>query len=249
MYVAYNSTGNVFNGDVLFNNQPAGNFWIYPNSYGINTQFNGNISVVNLNGSGVSFGANTGTSTQAPGKTISIGAAGFNSGGLVLKGFAQSGAGTPQSLITTGTSYIQYSTGSSFDGALSSSSPGLFFNGSVFNGSVQCVKTGTTNDQSQGNNVFNGPAVFTNNGTGYLMMTANNPDAYNDDVTFIKGNTGLVYPNYNGNSNYRGNLTVTFGSIPEQPLYRAPGCKPSMLRGELRFPCSPGWSLPIADRA
>ncbi|HVU85440.1 MAG TPA: hypothetical protein VHC50_11405, partial [Puia sp.] len=111
MYIAYNSTGNIFNGDVLFNNQPAGNFWIYPNSYGINTQFNGNISVVNLNGSGVSFGANTGTSTLAPGKTISVGAAGFNSGGLVLKGFAQSGAGTPQSLITTGTSYIQYSTG------------------------------------------------------------------------------------------------------------------------------------------
>jgi len=85
MYIAYNSTGNIFNGDVLFNNQPASNgLWIYPNTNGINTQFNGNISVINVNGGGVYFGSGTGTATFASGKTISVGAGGFNFGGLIF---------------------------------------------------------------------------------------------------------------------------------------------------------------------
>ncbi len=63
--------------------------------------------------------------------------------------------------------------------------------------------------KSQGNNIFNAPATFTTNGTGYLLMTNNNPDAYNSDVTFIQSSTGRIYPNYNGNSAYAGNLTLT----------------------------------------
>ncbi|MDP9040558.1 MAG: hypothetical protein M3N30_01175, partial [Bacteroidota bacterium] len=210
MYIAYNSTGNIFNGNVVFNNQPASNaLWIYPNNSGISTQFNGNISVVNVNGGGVYFGSGTGTSTLASGMTISTGAAGFNNGGLIFRNFIQTGSGTAQNINTTGTSYIQYSSGSSFDGQLTSSSPGLFFNGSVFNGTANCTKTGTTNDQSQGNNIFNGTATFTNNGTGYLLMTATTPDTYNGNVIFNQNSTGLVYPNYNGNSSYAGNITVS----------------------------------------
>src|SRR5882724_5787017 len=126
MYAAYNSTGNIFNGDVLFNNQPASNgLWIYPNTNGINTQFNGNISVINVNGGGVYFGSGTGTATFASGKTISVGAGGFNFGGLIFKNFTQTGSGIAQNIITTGTSYIQYGPSASFDEAVTSSSPGL----------------------------------------------------------------------------------------------------------------------------
>jgi hypothetical protein len=210
MYIAYNSTGNIFNGDVVFNNQPgAAGLWIYPNYFGINTQFNGNISVVNVNGGGVYFGINTGTATLASGGAVSVGAAGFNTGSLIFKNFKQSGLATAQTITTTGTSSIQYGAIASFDGAVTSSSPGLFFNGCTFNGTVNCTKTGTTNDQSQGNNIFNGASTFTNNGTGYLLMTITTPDAYNSNVTFVKNSTGLIYPNYNGNSTYAGNLSIT----------------------------------------
>ena len=210
MYIAYNSIGNIFNGDAIFNNQPgATGLWMYPNAYGSNTQFNGNISVSNVNGGGVYFGYGTGTSVLANGKTISAGAGGFTSGGLILRSFTQSGTGAAQNIITTGTSYIQYGTAASFDAALTSSSPGLFFNGGTFNGTVNCTKTGTTNDQSQGNNIFNGAATFANNGTGYLLMTANTADAYNNDVSFAQNNTGVVYPNYNYTSTYTGAITVT----------------------------------------
>jgi hypothetical protein len=210
MYVAYNSTGNIFNGDVVFNNQPTSNgLWIYPNYYGVNTQFNGNISVINVNGAGVYFGVSSGTSTLASGKTIGIGAGGFNYGGLILKGFVQTGLSTAQNLTTTGTSYIQFGSSASFDGSVTSSSPGLFFNGCTFNSTVNCIKTGTSNDQSQGNNTFNGSSTFTNNGTGYLLMTATSPDNYNANIIFVQNNSGSVYPNYNGNSNYAGNITLT----------------------------------------
>ncbi len=210
MYIAYNSTGNIFNGNVVFNNQPgAAGLWIYPNYFGINTQFNGNISVVNVNAGGVYFGISTGTATLASGGTISVGAAGFNSGSLIFKNFKQSGLATAQTITTTGTSNIQYGAAASFDGAVTSSSPGLFFNGCTFNGTVNATKTGTTNDQSQGNNIFNGAGTFTNNGTGYLLMTITTPDAYNSNVTFVKNSTGLIYPNYNGNSTYAGNLSIT----------------------------------------
>ena len=211
MYVAYNSTGNIFNGDVTFNNQPgATGLYIYPNQAGINTQFNGNINIVNVNGGGVYFGSGaTGTAILASGGTINVGAAGFNSGSLIFRNFTQAGSGTAQNITTTGTSNIQYNSNNTFAGPVTSSSPGLFFNGTTFNGVVNCTKTGTTNDNSQGSNIFNAPATFTANGTGYLLMTNNTPDAYNSDVTFVQSSTGRVYPNYNGNSTYAGNLTIT----------------------------------------
>jgi len=137
-----------------------------------------------------------------------VGTGGFNAGGLIFRNFKQAGSGTAQNITSTGTSYIQYGVNASFDGSVTSSSPGLLFNGSVFNGVVNCIKTGTTNDASLGNNIFNAASTFTNNGTGYLLMTNSGPDAYNGDVTFIQSGTGAVLPNYNNNSTYAGNLTV-----------------------------------------
>jgi hypothetical protein len=209
MYIAYNSTGNIFNGDVNFNNQPgATGLWIYANNTGINTQFNGNITVSNVNGGGVYFGNGSGNAVLSAGHRISIGGAGFNLGGLILRNFVQSGA-TAVNLAMTGTSYIQYGPNANFGGSITSSSPGLFFNGATFNGLVNATKTGTTNDQSPGNNVFNGASTFTNTGTGYLLMTSGTSDAYNGDVSFVQASTGPVYPNYNLNSNYAGSISVT----------------------------------------
>lgn len=218
MYIAYNSNGNIFNGDVIYNNQPgATNLWIYANSNGVNTQYNGDIYVSNVNGGGVSFGNSSGNSVLTNGKRISAGGSGFNSGGLVLRNFVQSGTSAGQNLVLTGTGYIQYGPAASFDAALTSSSPGLLFNSSIFNGTIACIKTGTSNDQSYGGNTFNGVSTFTNNGTGYLMMTNNVADTYNKSVSFVQG-TGIVYPNFNNNSFYNGDInvssssTITFGA-------------------------------------
>ncbi|HXD79073.1 MAG TPA: hypothetical protein VN616_14750 [Puia sp.] len=209
LYVAYNSAGNTFNGDVTFNNQPgAAGLWIYSNYFGTNTNFNGNISVQNVGGGGVYFGPGTGNATLTNG-SVSVGAAGFATGGLIFRNFTQSAAGTAQTITTTGSSYIQYGPGSAFSGPLTSTSPSLFFNGSIFNGSVNTIKNGSNNDQSIGNNTFNGPSTITDMGTGYLMMTNTASDTYNGNMVFVQTSSGKVYPNYNNSSNYNGNLTVT----------------------------------------
>ncbi|HXB34032.1 MAG TPA: T9SS type A sorting domain-containing protein, partial [Puia sp.] len=209
MYIAYNSVGNTFNGDVTFNNQPgAAGLWIYPNQYGTNTAYNANIFVENVGGAGVYFGQQTGSATLTNG-SVSVGASGFASGSLVFRNFTQATSGAAQTITTTGTSAIQYGPSASFSGPLTSVSPALFFDGCVFNGSVNATKNGATNDQSTGSNTFNGPSTITTTSTGYLLMTNNTADTYNGNMVFVQGSTGKVYPNYNNNSAYNGNLTVT----------------------------------------
>ncbi len=209
IYVAYNSINNIFGGNTTFNNSPTNtNSWIYiATASANNSTFNGNIIVNCNNGAGIYFGNSTGTSTLSAGKTISIGAGGFNAGQLVLKQFTQVSA-TSQSLTTTGTSLIQYGPTSSFDGDITSVSPGLFFNASVFNGSVNSTKNGTTNDVSPGGNVFNGSTALTDIGSGAFYMANSTSDAYNGNVIFTQNNTGIFYPNHNTNCTYAGNITV-----------------------------------------
>ena len=209
MYTAYNSTGNVFNGDVTYNNQ-AGNtgLWIYANNNGINTQFNGNIFVSNTTGAGVYFGSSSGTATLAGSGSIGAGTNGFTAGTLILKNFTQATPGTTQTITTTGTSIIQFGPTATFAGPVTSSSPGVTFSNSTFNGAVNTTKTGISNDQSVGNNTFNAASSFTNNGTGYLEMTVSASDTYNNDVTFVKNSTGALSPNYNNTGTYNGNMTV-----------------------------------------
>ena len=210
MYTAYGSTGNVFNGDVTFTNQAGNNnLWIYTNAYGVNTQFNGNIFVNNTTGAGVYFGSSTGTATLSGSGSISVGSVGFTSGSLMLKNFTQATAGTTQTITSTGTSIIQFGPSASFAGPVISTSPGVLFTNSVFNGTVNATKTGASNDQSFGNNTFNGAGTFTNNGTGYLEMTVSAADTYNDNVTFVKNGSGALNPNYNTSGTYNGNVTVT----------------------------------------
>src|SRR5258708_5139733 len=80
------------------------------------------------------------------------------------------------------------------------------------------MKTGASSDNSTGGNVFNGPTTLTNTGSGYLLMANSTADAYNADIRFVKSSTGLIYPNYNTNCTYAGNIsvgaatTITFGN-------------------------------------
>jgi len=184
--------------------------------------YNGNVTVSNSGGAnGVYFNVNTtATSTLATTKTIGIGGTGFSAGTLSLPRFTQVG-GTPQSLTLTGTTTnLTFGPTSSFDGNVTTVSPGLLLNGCTYNGTGTFTKNGTPNDASTGGNIFNGTTSLTNTGTGYLLMANTSSDAYNGNVTFTQNNTGVVYPNYNTNCTYAGNVsigasstyTITFGS-------------------------------------
>ncbi len=75
MYVANNSTGNIFGGLTTFNNTPTANTLIYVSQSSTGTVFNGNIVVTSTSGQGVQFctGSATATATLSVGYGISIG--------------------------------------------------------------------------------------------------------------------------------------------------------------------------------
>lgn len=210
IYVAYNSNNNIFNGLTTLNNTPSGTGLIYVNSYGAGAVFNENIVVNATSGQGISFcsGNTSSSATLAAGKTIAVGSAGFSSGTLLLKQFTQAG-GTAQNLALTGTASLVFGPSSAFGGAVTSGSPGLLFNGCSFSSTVNAAKTGTSNDQSTGGNSFHGPVTLTNTGTGYLLLANVTGDTYNANISFVKSNTGLIYPNYNQNCVYAANVQVS----------------------------------------
>ena len=209
----------IWNNDVTFTDNGAER--LLPCWSTTGNQLNGNV-YVNTSGSaaGIQFcgGNSTATALLAAGKTIQAGSGGLTAGYLQLRQVIQAGS-TPINLTMASTgSYIQYGPLSSFGGNIVSSSPGLYFVSSTFNGSVTSTKTGNSNDQSGGGNVFNGALTLTNNGGGYLLMANTAADAYNNNVRFVKSGSGAVYPNYNTNCTYSGNVsvsaaaTITFGS-------------------------------------
>jgi hypothetical protein len=209
IYVAYNSSNNIFGGITTFNNAPTANTLIYVSQFSSGTIFNDNIVVSSTNGQGVQFCGNntTASATLTAGKTISVGGAGFSSGTLLLKQFTQVGA-TPQSLTLTGSSILQYGPASVFNGNLSSVSPRLYFNGCIFNGTTNCTKNGATDDQGIGNNIFNGTTTITSTGSGYLMFGNGNSDQFNSDATFINAGTNNMHIAYNSSNNVFGGVTT-----------------------------------------
>jgi len=97
-----NGAPDIYNGDVYANNNSTERI-IFGNSP-VGNQFNGNIILTQIGSSlGTAFGWNATTNeTMASGKTISIGAAGFNVGYLQIERFTQLG-NAPMNLSLTGT--------------------------------------------------------------------------------------------------------------------------------------------------
>ena len=81
-------------------------------------------------------------------------------------------------------------------------------------------------------------------------MTNNTADTYNGNIVFVQSSTGKVYPNYNNNSPYNGNLTVTspaataitFGSGNGTATFVRQWRADDQCRRRVRpFRSSPGW--------
>lgn len=162
-------------------------------SRSFNTNYPENIILTSTSTGNIGFGLNGGSSTLANGKTISIGASAFTGNNLYLYNFIQVGS-TPQVLNLTGaTSAIHLGNGASatngcvFDGNLTASAPNFTISSNTFNGNCNFTKTGGTDDNSNGNNIFNGSLTFANTCTtsGVFVRMSNvfGPDTYNGITT------------------------------------------------------------------
>ncbi|HEV2481309.1 MAG TPA: hypothetical protein VGS79_16670, partial [Puia sp.] len=214
LMIAYNSTGNSFNGLTSLNNSSSAG-GLYVSWYSAGTQFNKNIAVTSTSGQGILFcgGNGSATATIAAGDSIYIGAGGFSAGQLSLRQFSQSDA-TPLNFDLTGTGYLLFGPSSTFLGTVNSSSPALSLNGATFNGVSSFTKTGSTGDWSNGGNTFNAVCSITNSGSSYLVLGNGNPDTWNSDVTFTDNGSERLLPGWNSAGNqFNGNIYVnTAGS-------------------------------------
>jgi len=209
------TTASTYNGDVTFTNTNTSSVRV---AYMGATAFNGNILVNSTAGGGINFCEDpTGSVTLANTKTISVGGTGFSAGTLRLRRFTQTG-GMAQSLLLTGTSNLHAGPTVTLNGDVTASSPGLFLDGTTFNGTTNSItKTGASTDNSAGNNIFNGNTTFTNSGTGIFRFAVTNADTYNGSATFVRSN-GTIQPAYNNINIVNGDIStnsssaITFGA-------------------------------------
>ncbi|HEY4110692.1 hypothetical protein, partial [Puia sp.] len=215
VYVAYNSSNNIFAGPTTFNSYSSASGGVFVSSYSAGTNFNDNIVVNSTAGQGVQFctGNPTATAILATGKTLTVGASGFSAGLLCLRQFVQTGS-TPQNLVLTGTGGLVFGPSAAFDGNIVTSSPGLTLSGCTFNGTTDLTKTGASGDVGQGGNIYNGICNFTNSSSGYLLLGNNQPDIWNTDVTFTDIGSERILPAWASTGNqFNGNIYVnTAGS-------------------------------------
>lgn len=201
-----------FNGTLdLINNSGVTNSEIYCN-YNVNSTnlYNQNITVQTTNAAsdGIRFGQSNGTGILATSKTITIGIGGFISGDLEFRNFTQTG-NTAHALTCTGTSRI-YNYDSNWGGDITFIAPRNITRGTLYNRTAYIEKTGATNDQSIGGNIFTMNADFVNSGSGYLMMGNGTFDTYSANVNLINSGTSHIYFAHNGNGHVvSGNLTAT----------------------------------------
>jgi Secretion system C-terminal sorting domain len=199
------ATGSTYNGDVEMINDGSSQLRA---AYTGTTAFNGNVLVNCTSGTGIMIGETATAVNLATGRTIAVGASGFTTGELRLQRFIQAGTSTPQTLTLTGTALIRFQSNTTFNSAITVSSPRILFEGGIFRGTSAFTKTGTVNDDSNGTNTFNGTTTFTNNGTGRMRLATGAADTFGGNVTFVRANTGAVEPAYVGNSTFSGNITT-----------------------------------------
>jgi hypothetical protein len=203
------TTGDVFNADLTVFNYSSHEVHLSNTS---NTQYKGNLMLSSTGTGGITFGNSGGTSTLDSGKTITIGSTGFTNDVLLLKNFTQLG-NTAQSLTLTGTAVASFN-GSTFNGEITVSSPGILLKNSTFNGMSSFTKTGTSNAQSDGGNVFNGATTISNTGTsGRIRMATVSGDTFNADATFSSTGGQDVQIAYSSDNTFAGNITINSNKV------------------------------------
>jgi hypothetical protein len=180
-----------------------------------NTSFPENIIMTGTSTGGIAFGFAGGSSTLANGKTLSIGGTGFTGSFLDLYKFTQLGS-TPQSLTLTGSAAVveigaasPTTYGCTFGGNLTVTAPAFVIVGNTFNGTAAFLKTGTSNDDANGGNIFNAITSFSTTGASGRWRLGTIADDFNDNVSFIQGAAGTIAPAYNAISTFDGDITVS----------------------------------------
>src|ERR1700754_1179586 len=86
------------------------------------------------------------------------------------------------------------------------SSAAITLKNNSFQKAVTITKTGASNDNSAGGNIFNGVTMMTNAGAGYFLMGNGSPDQFNAAATFNNTGGSQIYVAYNSTNNIFGGV-------------------------------------------
>jgi hypothetical protein len=212
-----NATADVFNANLTLTNTGTDQLQIAYNGAG--NQFNGDITFNStITAQGIYIGLNNGTSTLANGASLLIGPSGFVSGELRLSRFTQIGA-SAQSLVLSappaGTARLRLGPATTFNGVTDFRAPRISLDGCTFNGVAYVEKTGASDDQSSGGNVFNGVSnTLANSGSGWFTNAQTALDTFSGDLTLTNtGSAGIRMADNIPGTIFQGNIVVnsTFG--------------------------------------
>lgn len=197
-----------FNQELTLHNSGAGSIRLADNIPG--TIFNGNILVNSTAGGGIFFSQSVGgTATLASGRTISVGGSGFIAGDLAIRRFTQSGT-TAQTLNLTGTSRLILGPSVMFNGNVNFSGPQVFLQGGTYNGITSIVKTGATDNTSNGGNTFNATTTIGNSGSGQFILANTSPDIFNAPLSASNtGTSWLRFADASAGNEFNGSVTFT----------------------------------------
>lgn len=204
IWVLANGSPDKFVQDVTFDNAGSGRILVAYNSN--DNTFGGDIILQSTAGGGIDFCSSPASTAILSSGKLRIGPSGFSAGSLNLPRFTQ--LGTQASTLTlTGGSSITLGPSTLLNAAMTTTAPGVYLSGTIFNSDCSITKTGSQNTRGAGNNVFNGLTSITNTGTGYLQTSGSN--VFNANVTLSNSSTSNLTLEISSGSVYDGQLTLT----------------------------------------
>lgn len=196
----------------ITNSSSAGNSHVYCNQESNSSiTYAGNITleVTNASCDGIYFGSSGGNATQSAGGSMTTGGGGYIAGELQIRNFTQLG-NTASNLTLTGTArYYPYT--STFGGNMTVSAPRYYGRTTTYNSDFSLTMTGSTNNDSYGDNTFNGDFTVNMGSSARLRLANNVANDYNGNATFIR-TSGTLQPAYNQPSTFAGDISVNSNS-------------------------------------
>lgn len=176
-----------------------GSSFVSPAFGGLYTCFKDDIYVKSKAGQGVLIGYSAGAECYLEeGYEIVVDT--FSSGTLEIRGMTHN-SNELQELVVTNSAIIKI-LDCDIDDSLIVEGPSVFFEDSRFRDYCNFTKNGGGNSYSQGGNIFSGPTVLNNNGTGPFGMGNANPDTFLMPLELYNTGTNRIDMAMSGSEHY-----------------------------------------------
>lgn len=191
--VAENTTGNIINGIFVVQNGnltfPTARSVEFAREATSSLTINGSLNLFN-NSDGIYFGQNGGISTFTSTSDLLSSTSSFTNGSLKLKNIICNKVVSMCDL--GGTATLELGPNSLFNNSFTSSSPGILVNGITTNDPLYLIKTGDSDNQSTGGNLFNDQVTLENNNTGLFSLAGSSDDQYNSNLFIFTNSSGNI---------------------------------------------------------